>query len=169
MLEPLLDFLGDAWDVIKPWQIIDEDEAGLILRLGKLNRTLTSGFHWKWPCLEQPRVCNTAVDILNLNEQTIETDDGAQVTISCVVNYHVHNPSKALLKITDYDECIADACYGEIGMAVADNLNEDLNTEEFRDLLRDLCHKQTVKFGVTINSVGIENLCKARALRHFGV
>ncbi len=140
----------------------------MVLRLGKYHRTITET-KLKWPLLEQTRIISIANDIISLNEQTHETSDGVDVTISCVINYNVHNPKKASFNVVDYEDAIADVCLGEIGMAVADNTRADLKTQEFCDLLKALCHAETVKFGVTVNRVNVENLCKGRVLRHFGI
>lgn len=169
MLEPVFKFIESGWDVIKPWQLVDQYEAGIILRLGKFHREISPGLNMKWPLLEQALTVDVIPNIINLDEQSLATKDKREITISCIVTYRIHNAKRALLSIQDVEDAIIDACYGEIGMAVAENVSDDMTSDDFCELLCELCHRRTVKFGVTIESVSIANLCRARIFRHFGI
>lgn len=170
MLEPLFQFLQDSWDLMKPWQRSDPDEAVVFLRLGKFLRTETNpGLHPKRPFFDETRVIQTSYDEINLSEQTLPDANGKEITISCVVTYMVTNPEKASLKRADYEDAVTNECYGEIGRGVAETAYKDMNNEDFMDYLRDRCHKRTIKFGVTVERVSIDNLCTANNLRLMGM
>lgn len=170
MIEPILKIVEECYDYLKPWQLLDQHEEGVVLRWGKHVRTLKGGkLHWKWPVAERVLNANVNGDFTTLREQSLRSEDGKTLTVSCIVQHHVHNIEKALLKIQDFDDAIVDACTGAISAVVADNEFEDMNSDEFLEVLKTECHARTVKFGVTVDTVSIENLCETIQLRHYGI
>lgn len=78
---------------------LDEKERGVILRLGKYDRTEGPGLHFKWPLAELlTRIETTTVRKENIEERML-TEDNNIVEIELNVQYRVADPVSYALRI----------------------------------------------------------------------
>jgi membrane protease subunit HflK len=78
---------------------LDEKERGVILRLGKYDRTEGPGLHFKWPMAESlTRIETTTVRKENIEERML-TEDNNIVEIELNVQYRVADPVSFALRI----------------------------------------------------------------------
>lgn len=48
-LNRILDTILGALDLFRFWIVLDEYEAGVMLRFGRFHHELGPGWHWRWP------------------------------------------------------------------------------------------------------------------------
>lgn len=78
---------------------LDEKERGVILRLGKYDRTEGPGLHFKWPLMETlTPIETTTVRKENIEERML-TEDNNIVEVELNVQYRVSNPVDYALRI----------------------------------------------------------------------
>lgn len=78
---------------------LDEKERGVILRLGKYDRTEGPGLHFKWPLAETlTRIETTTVRTENIEERML-TEDNNIIEIELNVQYRVADPVSFALRI----------------------------------------------------------------------
>lgn len=169
MLEPVFRFLAETWESAKPYVVINQYDEAVVLRFGNHHRTLRGGFHLKLPFFDEVQSLTVILNFVLLDEQTLTTVDGHDVTVAGVVSYRIHDIEKALLKIQDVTDAVVDACYGCMANKVMASELQDLATEDFfAGVLHD-CHDQMYQYGVSVDNVSTKDLCKASALRLLGM
>lgn len=111
------------------WTPIDEQERGVVLQLGKYNRTLEPGFNFIVPLAE--RVIN--VNVTNIRNAEIDqemlTKDENIVSIAMNIQYRVIDPVNFALKIEDPERSVdyagESALRHEVGSAKLDSILTD--------------------------------------------
>jgi membrane protease subunit HflK len=78
---------------------LDEKERGVVLTLGKYDRTEGPGLHFKWPVIESlTRIATTTVRTENIEERML-TEDNNIIEIELNVQYRVNDPVSYALRI----------------------------------------------------------------------
>src|SRR6476659_5644832 len=88
-------------------RVVPQQQAWIVERLGRYNRTLQAGFHILWPFFDSVRykhsLKESAVDV---PEQVCITKDNVQVAVDGVLYFKVLNPERASYGISDYNYAI---------------------------------------------------------------
>jgi len=140
--------------VIDPWQ------AGVILRLGKFNRKLDVGFHWKIPFFETAIVQNTATTTTVLSAQSITAPDGIVYTVEGVVKWSVSDIRPFSCDIWDGENVIIDSAKSAMADIISNNGAKDIGNQvaiKARNSLR--------KYGIAVDTVTITTLAPVRCFR----
>jgi regulator of protease activity HflC (stomatin/prohibitin superfamily) len=89
-------------------RVVPQQQAWIVERLGRYNRTLQAGFHILWPFFDSVRykhsLKESAVDV---PEQVCITKDNVQVAVDGVLYFKVLNPERASYGISDYNYAIS--------------------------------------------------------------
>jgi regulator of protease activity HflC (stomatin/prohibitin superfamily) len=96
------------WVVSRIARVVPQQQAWIVERLGRYNRTLQAGFHILWPFVDNIRykhsLKESAVDV---PEQVCITKDNVQVAVDGVLYFKVLNPERASYGISDYNFAIS--------------------------------------------------------------
>ncbi|HEY3054583.1 MAG TPA: stomatin-like protein [Thermoanaerobaculia bacterium] len=89
-------------------RVVPQQQAWIVERLGRYNRTLQAGFHILWPFFDSVRykhsLKESAVDV---PEQVCITKDNVQVAVDGVLYFKILNPERASYGISDYNYAIS--------------------------------------------------------------
>jgi len=110
----ILDTISDNISLLLPWVIVDENEAGVLLRFGRYRYDLYPGFKWKIPIFDRALTANVTSQQIDLPCQSITLQDGRSLVISGTIRYTIRNARKALLGVQDYDESLQECAMGLI-------------------------------------------------------
>ena len=165
MLSRLIDFLLNFWADLLPTFIINAYEAGVVLRLGKYNRTVHAGLHWKIPFMDRILADNIVPATKNLSPQSLVTIDGKVMVVSAVITYGIKDVEKFLLTIEGADAVIVNSAYGIISTAVQASTWEEIAKPEFSEILYREIRKKAHKWGVDVVDVSLSDLVPARSYR----
>jgi len=102
------------------WEILDEDEGGLLLRCGKLKRVLGAGVWFCLPFFDQITRYTIALNHIDTTNQSITSKDKKEILVSWKATYLVAEPVKAFLLIDDIEETISAA----IGSRLVDYISK---------------------------------------------
>ena len=153
----LLKSLGSSaafWTVIDPW------EAGVILRLGKFNRKLETGLHFKIPFIETAIVQNTATTTTSLSAQSITAPDGIVYTVEGVVKWSVSDIRPFSCDIWDSENVIIDSAKSAMAEIISNHGAKEIGNQvaiKTRNALR--------KYGIAVETVTITTLAPVRCFR----
>jgi regulator of protease activity HflC (stomatin/prohibitin superfamily) len=165
MFERLFDFLTTSWNVLRPVVVVTDYEGGVILRLGRFERVIKPGLHWKIPLAENAIITSTVITTMALRPQTLTTKDDLTIVLSAIVKYHISDVRSYLLDIWDSADVINDLTLGTIRKIVASvdykDLRGDLIEREVHENIRD----EACRYGVDIHKVTFSDLGKVRSLR----
>lgn len=156
MFEKLLDLVLRFWELIIPWVVVKQYEAGVILRLGKYHRTINGGLNFKWPFLETSDLATIVIQTMELPTQTVRDK-----IVSFIIRFHVEDVKKFLLDVHDTDEVIRDISMGTI--LDATELNEEPNEIEKYTLTR--LKRKLKPFGIKVSEATITDYGKVKSLR----
>lgn len=175
MLDRLFDFL---WDIIYLFfftTIVDEFEAGVVLRFGHYSRDLDPGLHFYWPfCIERVITCSVVPDATELNEQKFTIKDGTTIAVKAVVTYKVGNVKRHLLEVEDAETSMLDACSGVLRRHLSGHAWEELADPEACERIEQAAaaemHSEALQWGIKIQRVRFPDLVRLDlTLGHYGV
>lgn len=154
-------------DYLKPWVLIDQFEAGVLLRCGRYNRTLYPGLHLKWPFLDYYHSAIVTIDTLEVNEVNITTLDGQTISIGCYIEYLVIDVRKFLLDVNDAKTNMKDICRGILSNHLEDVTWEDIKKKPTINAIRKKLTSKYAEMGVEVKDVMFTDKCKSRVFKLF--
>ncbi|RMA97738.1 SPFH domain-containing protein [Hydrogenothermus marinus] len=88
-------------------RIVHQQEALIVERLGKYNRTLYAGLRFIIPYLENIRAkVSLKEQVMNIEKQDVITKDNAIVSVDAVAYYQIVSPEKAVYNIENLEYAI---------------------------------------------------------------
>lgn len=123
-----------AWVLIDSWVLVDAREAGVVLRFGKLTRTMTPGFNLKWP---RPVESVTKVDATQIRAASdhvrVLTADENIVLVEFNVQYQVADPIQYLFSVADPDDTLRHATESAVREVTGANLLDAIMPDQVVD------------------------------------
>ncbi|BCR21638.1 FtsH protease activity modulator HflK [Borrelia sp. HM] len=157
--------------------IVGPSDEAIVLRLGKLNRTLESGIHIKIPLIEEKvivpvKIVQEVKFGFNTNHKTINSPDEEEgiiitgdlniITVEWLVQYKISNPYSFMFKVEHPEETIKDIAKSSMNRLIGDNtIFEIINdnrvgvTEGVRASMNEIINKYDL--GIDIVQVQIRN------------
>ena len=163
LIELLVNFLELFYFVV----VVDCYERAVVLRLGKYNRTLDPGPHWKLPlAIDDVLKANVVRETQELPAQAFTTSDGVDAVASAVVTFCVRDVKRLLLDTEDAEGVLASASRGAIlrvlrsrtwaSLQAGDDLDEAITTE---------VRRLAFKWGIEVERVELSDLTRATTYR----
>ncbi len=163
----LVDLIERGRDFLTPWTVLAEYERGCLLRLGRHvrkrgddNGVVGPGLIWHLPFNIDEIVYTNVVFETGSAELQLQSMDGIQVNVDCVIGYSVPNPRKFLLEIEEANDAILDAVGGGVYEAMHKMTFADMNNEAAVFTVQKAIARRGVKFGVKIEAVYFHSLVR---------
>ncbi len=143
-------------------------ERFVILRAGRLHGVKGPGLFWIVPILDSiTAIIDQRIQTTAFSAEQALTRDTVPVNVEAVVFWHVHDPQKAALNITNYREAVDRVSQTSLremigASMLAALLSERQAADEF---LRAEIARKTADWGVSINSVEIRDVTIPEALQ----
>ena len=140
--------------------IINQYERGVVLKMGKYQKTLDPGFHFIVPLLQKIVKVDIRTSMCDIRPQEVITKDNITVTVDAVVYMRVLNPEKAVLEIADYRTATSNFAAAALRDVTGNfELDELLEKREvIADQLKTIVDGQKDKWGIDIESVRLQNI-----------
>lgn len=152
-----------------PWKIVDYDQIGVVLRLGKYSHTVEPGLRWKIPLIDEMRLVTSTLDTNLLAKQTLTTKDGVTVALRGIISYSVVDAKKYILDCNEADSVLNDSGVAALAEMVPKfTADEVLSSQAFLFALRKRVRRRSAKFGIYVRSFGLADRVKLRAYRLIG-
>lgn len=166
MFEGLLNFLGQIYEWLIPWTVVQCYERGVLLRLGKFVKDLEPGFHWILPFgIDCAYVETTVPNSHHTRTQSLMTLDGKCVNAGCMVIYQIKNIRKFLLEVEGRQSFLTDCVYGAVSEHIMSSRFEDLLTEASTEKVFKAARKRGFTYGVEIQELRFVDLSLGKGLR----
>jgi len=166
LFEKLFELIQAFWSYIIFWHVLGDDQCGLIRRLGKYHRTMSAGWNWKLPLIEQALSETSALGSTVLREQSLTTLDGVQVTLRGVLTWRVVDARKFILDCDNAQSVVNDVGCGVIAELVPDlPAKEILGHDTSIKKLRDKVRTRAEKWGIKVEYFGLVDCVQARTYR----
>lgn len=165
MLEKLIELAVSGWSHIAPFVVVDPYEGAGVLRLGKYDRTLENGFHWKWPLAERAVEITTCLTTMRLPPQSLTTKDGHSLVVSCVIKYEIKDVRAFITKIYDQKDALADTVMGAVSRYVrATGAGDILSGQPDKEIIAQV-RDEVNQFGFKVHRITFVDLARAKSFR----
>jgi len=135
-------------------------EEAIILRFGKFQRLVGSGFFFKWPFAESFLKQDKRIITLDVSRQEVMTKDNISVSVDAVVFMKVVNTKDSLVNIQNVWNSVMKYAQTTMRDAVGDvELDELLaRRDEVAKKIGKIVERETMDWGVDIISVNLQNV-----------
>ena len=140
--------------------IINQYERGVVLKLGRYQKTFDPGIHPIVPILQKVIKVDIRTSTCDIPPQEVITKDNVTVKVDAVVYMKVLNPDKAVLEIANYSAATSNFAAAALRDVTGNfELDELLGKrEEIAEQLKMIVDTQTDKWGIDIESVRLQNI-----------
>ena len=165
-----------AWKTIK---IVPQSTVLLIERLGRFNRTATSGLNIIVPFFEAARAVywtntrpgTTYIDLreqfIDLPPQSVITRDNVMVNVDSVVYWQITDPTRATYEVNDLVGSLVQLTFTGMRSVIGKlDLDHTLSSrDQINNELRMILDEATDKWGVKVTRVDIKNITPPEDVR----
>ena len=141
-------------------KIVNQSEKGIVLRLGKYQRTVGPGVNFIFPFIEELIKIDVRERVINVEPQKVITKDNVTVTVDAVIYYKVVDPVKAEFEVEDFDTAATTLAQTNLRNLIGDKtLDETLVARDVINTnLRDVLDEATQNWGVKITRVEVQKI-----------
>jgi len=140
LLVPLV-FAFKGLKILRPY------EKGVVERLGKYQRTVTSGLVFIIPFIETIKKVDMREQVVDVPPQEVITKDNTVGVIDCVIFYEVVDPFNAVYNVVDFYQAITKLAQTNLRNIIGDlELDQTLTSREMINTqLREVLDEATDK------------------------
>jgi regulator of protease activity HflC (stomatin/prohibitin superfamily) len=141
-------------------KIIKQYERGIVLRLGKYNRTLEPGLRFIIPIIEQVIRVDTRVIAIDIPQQEIITKDNIPVKINGVVYVKIVDPKKAVLNVENVFYVVSTYAQTVLRDIISKYELDDIlsNRQELSKDIKEIVDKRAEEWGIDIVDLKIQDI-----------
>jgi len=142
------------------FKVINQYERGVVLNLGKYQKTLEPGIKIIFPLFQKIIKVDIRTSTCDIPPQEVNTKDNVTVKVDAVVYMRVLNPEKAVLSIANYSTATSNFAAAALRDVTGNfELDELLGKrEEIAEQLKKIVDTQTDQWGIDIESVRLQNI-----------
>ncbi len=150
----LIVFVANALKIILPYQ------KGVVERLGKYQRTLSSGLVIIMPFIEKVKKVDMREQVVDVPPQEVITADNVAVTMDAIVYYEATDPVKLLYNVANFYAASTKLAQTNLRNIVGEmTLDNSLTSRELINTrLREILDDATDRWGVRIVRVEIQRI-----------
>ncbi len=169
-MEWLTNLLKNLRDWLPRKYFISPDEGGIRITLGNIVKTLTPGWYYYWPVIQECRGINVAPQVVDLRPQSALTSDLNDIAISGGIKYKISDQRKALLDVQDYDKSIQTVALGIICEFVSGHAFEDIISDlsELKEIILSGIREEASGMGLKIMKIYITDIGRTKNIRMLG-
>jgi regulator of protease activity HflC (stomatin/prohibitin superfamily) len=140
--------------IVRPW------ERGLIERLGKYQRTASSGLTIIVPILERMIIVDMREQVVEVAPQAVITKDNVVVEVDAVIYYEVTDPIKVTYNVANFYTAATKLAQTNLRNLVGElALDESLTSRELVNTkLRQILDDATDKWGTRVTRVELQRI-----------
>lgn len=171
MLDTIGSFLESFASLFPRLFIVRKTEEGIKFKKGEIVIKLGPGLHIYWPLVSEIEVVPVVRQTLNLNSQTLMTQDGITVIASGVVVYTIKNITTYLVENYDAEESIAEVASGSVRDVIVNRTLKDIqeNSRNTTDRALTKAASEVLDvFGIEVEYLRLTDFAKARIINIVG-
>ena len=140
--------------IVQPWQ------RALVERLGKYQKTVTSGVTFIFPFIDRMIKVDMREQVVDVPPQGVITKDNVVVEVDAVIYYEVTDPVKVTYNVANFYIAVTKLAQTNLRNLVGDmSLDESLTSREvINTKLRQILDDATDKWGVKVTRVELQRI-----------
>jgi regulator of protease activity HflC (stomatin/prohibitin superfamily) len=146
--------------------LVQPDEAGVRITLGKYIKDLTPGWYIDIPLIHTFIKVNVALQGVKFEIQSVTTKDDVPLAIRGAVRYHISNARKAIFETDDFDKSLEAVATGAISNVVSTQIYADLQDRQtLQAELTKAVREAAQGWGIKLQNVYLSDFAKAINIR----
>jgi len=140
--------------------MLQPNERGIVIRLGKYRRTVGSGITFIIPFFESIKKVDIREQVVDIEPQEVITKDNVVVTVDAIVYYEVTDPFKLYYSIANFKIAVTRLAQTSLRNMIGEmDLDQTLVSREIiNKKLRQTLDDATEKWGVKVTRVEIKRI-----------
>ena len=163
-LDKIIDLLKDIWHDIKPIIFIKEYEQGVILRAGKLIKSIDKGWHLRIPFIDEYYTAIVKVDTMVTHSVHITTTDDKTITAVPIVEFTINDIIKYLVDTNDTRSNLHDILRATVSDYLTDCTWEECKLKRTINAITRKVTEQCIPMGVSVSRVMLSDMCISRVI-----
>ncbi|KAJ9083355.1 hypothetical protein DSO57_1035497 [Entomophthora muscae] len=149
-----------------PYRSVDQGKVGLISRFGRYLKTTDPGLAWVNPVTERLAVIDVKIQVISIPDVAIMTKDNVNITIDCVIYWHVVDPYQATYAVSSVYAALMERAQTTIRAVLGQRSLQDCieNRGEIAQEVESIISAPAASWGVRVESVLIKDLAFSREL-----
>ena len=135
-------------------------ERGVVLRLGRYQSTKGPGLFLVIPMIDQVRMLDTRILVMNIPKQTAITRDNVPVTIDAALFFRVSTPADAIITVQDYRYSVGQYSQTSLRDVIGQMTLDQLLTEreQIAHAIEAHIEKDTKGWGLDVTALRIQDI-----------
>ncbi|KAJ9056730.1 hypothetical protein DSO57_1029995 [Entomophthora muscae] len=149
-----------------PYRSVEQGNVGLITRFGRYLKTTDPGLTWVNPVTESLATVDVKIQVINIADVAIMTKDNVNITIDCVLYWHVVDPYQASFGVANVYAALMERAQTTIRAVLGQRCLQDCieNRGEIAQEVEISISAPATSWGVKVESVLIKDLAFSREL-----
>ncbi len=141
-------------------KIIYQYEAGVVFRLGRLEKTRSPGIRFIIPFIDRMRKIDTRTVTLDVPSQEAITRDNVTLKVNAVVYFRVMHPEAAVVEVYDYRMATFQIAQTTLRSVLGQSDLDELLThrEKLNQELQRIIDEQTEPWGIKVSVVEVKDV-----------
>jgi len=141
-------------------KIVYQYEAGVIFRLGRLEKTRSPGIRFIIPFIDRMRKIDTRTITLDVPSQEAMTRDNVTVKVNAVVYFRVMHPEAAVVEVYDYRLATFQIAQTTLRSVLGQSDLDELlaQREKLNQKLQEIIDEQTEPWGIKVSVVEVKDV-----------
>ncbi len=141
-------------------KIVYQYEAGVVFRLGRLEKTRSPGIRFIIPFLDRMRKIDTRTITMDVPSQEAITRDNVTLKVNAVVYFRVMHPEAAVVEVYDYRLATYQIAQTTLRSVLGQSELDDLlaHREKINQQLQQIIDEQTEPWGIKVSVVEVKDV-----------
>ncbi len=141
-------------------KIVFQYEAGVVFRLGRLERTRAPGIRFIIPFIDRMRKIDTRVITMDVPSQEAITRDNVTLKVNAVVYFRVMHPEAAVVEVYDYRLATYQIAQTTLRSVLGQSELDELlaQREKINQTLQRIIDEQTEPWGIKVSVVEVKDV-----------
>jgi regulator of protease activity HflC (stomatin/prohibitin superfamily) len=141
-------------------KIVYQYEAGVVFRLGRLERTRAPGIRFIIPFLDRMRKIDTRTVTMDVPSQEAITRDNVTLKVNAVVYFRVMHPEAAVIEVYDYRLATYQIAQTTLRSVLGQSELDELlaQREKINQQLQKIIDEQTEPWGIKVSVVEVKDV-----------
>ena len=141
-------------------KVVYQYEAGVVFRLGRLEKTRQPGLRFIIPFIDRMRKVDTRVLTMDVPSQEAITKDNVTVKVNAVVYFRVLHPEAAVIEVYDYKLATYQIAQTTLRSVLGQSELDELlaHREKLNQKLQQIIDEETEPWGIKVSVVEIKDV-----------
>lgn len=169
-MDVLFTYLFQIWEHLIPFMYVDPNERAVRWRgLPLTNRLwvkeLGPGIHLKIPFIDRWDAVVIKPRYLDIADVTCETKDRQILLVSLGLKFWIHNTTKAILEVEDFEESLVTDVQAIVTAWVEEHNYNEIRAENLTRECFPLTQQAALEWGCKMRGLGVNSIAKHRVYR----